>query len=106
MKLQSKTSSKKDYCGPEDNPILSAIIPDSFLSVDFSDCCKDHDAEYKEGGTEKERKKSDKKLKTCIKCRLLKKFGYWTFYTKQLWLVPQAYYLAVKNKGKEYFKYA
>ncbi|MCH8347043.1 MAG: hypothetical protein IH901_00895 [Proteobacteria bacterium] len=38
-------SSNRDYCGPEDNPRVAAVIPD-FLFGDFRGSCESHDFCY------------------------------------------------------------
>lgn len=48
--------SKKGHC---------TCCPDIINDVDISDCCEEHDDDYREG---KPRKKSDKAFYRCIRC--------------------------------------
>ncbi|MCM8526120.1 MAG: hypothetical protein NE327_06360 [Lentisphaeraceae bacterium] len=103
MKKESEKTKKIDYCGPEKNPFLAYLIPDRIAFVDFSDCCKDHDEDYKRGGDEKQRKKDDKRFKTCLKCRVKKTVGW-----LRQWLYRPfvfIYWRAVRRGGKGYYNY-
>lgn len=51
---------------PPETPFVSdgcSCFPD----WDYSDCCLAHDRDYWQGGTAKERKASDRRLKACIR---------------------------------------
>ena len=100
---EESENSKVDYCGPEANPFLSALIPDRIAFVDFSECCKEHDEDYKKGGDEKTKKSKDKKFHRCLKCRILKTVGW----LRQWFYRPFAflYYRAVSRAGKSCFNY-
>ena len=104
--IKKNHNKKKDFCGPENSPLLSALIPDSIFGIVIAPCCEDHDGGYKEGGDEKKRRKIDKKFHNCLKCTFIKRVGYIRYYTRGFFAISYGYYKSVKEKGKEYFNYA
>jgi len=106
IQVKKKKEKKIDFCGPENSPLLSALIPDSIFGIDIADCCEDHDDGYKEGGNEKKRRKVDKKFHKCLKCKFVSGVGFIRYYTRGFFVISYGYYKSVKEKGKEYFNYA
>ena len=97
---------KKDWCGPENSPLLSALIPDSIFGISIADCCKQHDEDFQEDGTEKDFKRVNKQFHKCLKCRFVEKVGRLRYYTRGFFAVAYCYYKAVKEQGSKHFNYA
>lgn len=88
-------------CGPDGS--LFDLVPDNFIGVDISLCCKIHDYLYGIGGSEEDKIKADKMFYQNLKRCVLNDSGLITR-TTNLWLA-KIYYKAVRDQGNKYFNY-
>jgi len=63
-----------------------------FPEGNWTKCCLQHDEDYETGGTEKDRKKADKKLKNCVT-------------KKGHMFIALIMYIGVRILGKSHFHY-
>ena len=80
------------------------FVPDNFVGVDISICCKIHDYLYSIGGTETDKEKADLMFYANLKRTVLNDDNL-IFRKTNLWLA-KTYYKAVRDYGKSSFNYS
>ena len=102
--------SRTDFCGPKAKPLLSWFIPDWFPSTGYIGCCCAlHDFLYALGGDEKQRRRADRLLGRCIRCKAEHRgktfWGKITLRRRRGRAVALLYLKAVRARSGEYFNY-
>jgi hypothetical protein len=101
-----------DYCGPEGNKALSAIIPDSLFGCDFSIGGWYHDNLFRIGGNEAAFHRANADFRDILQWQV-RTFAPATWWGKILWAVRlkrramQAtwIYFAAVEQGRKYFNF-
>jgi hypothetical protein len=88
-------------CGSDNSWI--DLVPDRFLLLDITICCKIHDYLYTIGGTEKDRLRADRMFRTNLRRTVLNDRNLLTRDTNLF--LCNVYYRAVRKFGKSSFNY-
>jgi len=93
-----------DYVGPESNPTLAKLVPDSISGVKISIAGFHHDRKYALGGDEMDRYYADREFLIIIEsCILTSRLGY----MRRKWALWKAlkFFNAVHIDGYKHFQY-